>query len=114
MWSTLAAEAGADPSGSLIIAVFVFLGVVVTALGTVVVAFINSRAASRTAPSPPPPAGPGSVDARLTERIAVLEHRADDGDERNEVQDRRLDQIEDVLDVDNPRWAHLRDRRAQP
>jgi hypothetical protein len=46
------------------------------------------------------------VVGNLRERVAVLERRADDSDDRDEVQDRRLDQIEDRLDLDNPRWGH--------
>ncbi len=74
----------------------------IVALGGVMVAMVN-RGSRQTTPSPPAPAGTGS-DHELYERTAVLTRRADDADERDEVQDRRLDQIERVLDIDNPRW----------
>lgn len=38
--------------------------------------------------------------------LAVNARRNDDNDERDDVQDRRLDQIERHLDMDNPRWRH--------
>lgn len=72
----------------------------------VTVAMINARA-NRTAPSPPAPTSSGASTAELVsvhEDIAVLRYRLDDNDEAREIVDRRLDQIERVLDVDNPRW----------
>lgn len=76
----------------------------IVALGGVLVAIVNSRA-SRTTPSPPSPV-PTSSGHELYERTAVLTRRADDNDERDDVQDRRLDQIERRLDLDNPEWRH--------
>lgn len=74
----------------------------IVALGGVLVAIVNSRA-NRTTPSPPSP-NPSANEHELYERTAVLSRRADDSDERDEVQDRRLDKIERVLDINDPEW----------
>lgn len=85
-------------------------GIVVAAIGaaaTVLVAALNRS--NKTAPSPPGASGPGSDMAfrdYVIGEIAVGRKRDDDGDERDEIQDRRLDQIERVLDLDNPEWRH--------
>lgn len=109
-WGLLAAEAPVEAgvSDQLIVMIGGIAVAAIGAIATVLVALVNSR--SKTTPSPPPPSDGGHV---VYERLAVLERRADDADERDEVQDRRLDQVEDVLDVDNPRWAHLRDRMGR-
>jgi len=75
----------------------------IVALGGVLVAVVNSRA-SKTTPSPPAP-HPEGVDHELYERTAVLTRRADDADDRDEVQDRRLERIERRLDLDNHEWG---------
>lgn len=75
------------------------------AVATGVFSLLSARA-NRTAPAPPPPTPELNGVGALRERIAVLERRADDADDRDEMQDRRLDQIEDRLDLDNPRWGH--------
>lgn len=74
----------------------------IVALGGVLVAVVNSRS-NKTTPSPPAPTSGGS-DHVLYERTAVLNQRADDADSRDEVQDRRLDHIERVLDIKNEEW----------
>lgn len=110
MWlhGGLSAAAGATPAGvndQLIIVVGGVITAAIVALGGVLVAIVNSRG-NRTTPSPPPPT---SVDEHvLYERTAVLARRADDSDERFEVQDRRLDQLERVLDLDDPKWRARR------
>lgn len=43
----------------------------------------------------------------LYERTAVHNSRLDDHDEINEIQDRRLDRIERVLDINDPEWRRL-------
>jgi hypothetical protein len=95
-------------------------GVIVAAIGglvTIVVAVINTRS-NRTSPSPPP-ADPGGGEVRalrdtvkglaedvgfLRERVARVELRAQDSDSRDEMQDRRLEQIERAKDIDHPGW----------
>jgi hypothetical protein len=90
-------------SDQLIIMIGGVVTAAIVALGGVLVAIVN-RGGAKTAPSPPGPmVAPGS-DHVLYERTAVLTQRADDNDERDDVQDRRLDQIERVLDLDNPEW----------
>jgi hypothetical protein len=96
LWT--AAESG-DLAAALIPAVWTFLGIVVVTLGTIAVQAQKSRSER------PPLPGAGG-DHELYERTAVLRQRADDADERDEVQDRRLDQIERHLDLDNPNWRH--------
>lgn len=97
------------PSGSGTDQLIIILGGIIvaaiTAGGTVLVAVVNART-NRTAPSPPSPtSAPPTADAlTMHEDIAVLRYRADDADERDEIQDRRLDQLERHLDMENPRW----------
>jgi hypothetical protein len=103
LWLLVAAEAPAPAgvSDQLIIMVGGVITAAIVALGGVLVAIVNSRS---KAAAPPPPT---SIDEHvLYERTAVLARRADDSDERDEVQDRRLDQLERVLDLDNPEWRH--------
>lgn len=111
MWlfgeQVLAADPSA-PSGvsdQLIIVVGGVITAAIVALGGVLVAMVNTRA-NKTSPSPPAPT-PTSNEHELYERTAVLGRRADDSDERDEVQDRRLDRIERRLDIDDPEWRHL-------
>jgi hypothetical protein len=103
LWLT-AEGAAQTGDNQLIVAVFIFLGVVVTALGSVVVALVNSRT-DRTAPSPPSPSADwthaGDV-KHLQQDVAVLLYRADAKDEQLEVIDRRLDVIEQKLDPRPP------------
>lgn len=77
----------------------------IVALGGVLVAVVNSRS-TRTTPSPPPPDPHPDSHHVFYERTAVLSRRADDADERDEVQDRRLDHIERVLDITNEEWRN--------
>lgn len=86
-------------------------GIVVAALGaaaTVLVAAINSRSGKPPALPQPTPAPTADMAHRdyVVGRLAVHDQRLDDGDERDEIQDRRLDQLERVLDLDNPSWRH--------
>ena len=98
--------ASAVPSEALIYAVGTLLGVVVTTVGLILVQAMKSRA-DRTTASPPSPV----ADTRLAERVAVLEHRADDSDTRDDMQDRAIDTlldraeaIEAHLDRTDPGW----------
>lgn len=106
MWAAEVATGG-GPNEALIYAVGSFLGIVVTTVGVIVVQAIKSRA-DRTAPAPPP------ADAQMTERIAVLEFRAQDSDERFDVADRaldgvegRVDRLERFHDQHDPGWRDL-------
>ena len=113
MWNTgvpLAVWAADDPTGSGTGAdqlVVIVGGIITAAIGgavAIAVATINARA-NRTAPSTQPTSPPATADViGMHEDIAVLRFRADDADERSEIVDRRLDQIERHLDMDNPRW----------
>lgn len=116
MWLTggFAAAASEVPVGGGNDALLALIGgIAVAVIGgatTVLVASINSRN-TKTAPSPPAPSGAGSGGDMafrdfVVGELAVARRRDDDGDERDEIQDRRLDQIERVLDLDNPEWRH--------
>jgi len=89
-------------SDQLVIMVGGVITAAIVALGGVLVAVVNSRA-SKTTPSPPAP-HPEGADHVLYERTAVLGRRADDADDRFEMMDRRVDQIERRLDLDDPKW----------
>lgn len=54
---------------------------------------------------PVEPAGTSFHDYVIAE-LAVLRQRADDSDSERKVIDRRLDQHERALDIDNPDWRH--------
>lgn len=104
----VAADTASSGNDQLVIILGGILVAAITAGGTVLVAMVNSRA-NRTTPSPPSPSGEAAAGVELAhvrEELAVLRYRADDSDERDEMQDRRLDQIERVLDIENPNWRH--------
>lgn len=105
MWP-LAAEASTSSSDALIVTVGTLAGGVVAGVVTIIVALINRS--TKTDPSPPAagPTPPTQDDITVRERVRVLEFRVDDHDHAEEIQDRRLDQLERALDIDNPRWRH--------
>ena len=74
---------------------------VITAIAGVAVAMINSR---RNDSDRDPHHSTAEDMGHIRERTAVLERRAQDSDERDETQDRRLDVIERALDLDNINW----------
>jgi hypothetical protein len=99
----------------VIIAVCGLMGVVFTAIGGVIVAVFNSRNKHGRDFSGTTAEEDWAV---IRERVAVLEQRVEDYDETTDVQDRRFDQIERALELDNPNWRqlgsgghHLRRRR---
>lgn len=106
MWLLVAAEtsAPAGVSDQLIIVVGGVITAAIVALGGVLVAIVNSRA-NRTSASPPAPNADQTSNHELYERTAVLSRRADDADDRDEVQDRRLERIERRLDLDTHDWG---------
>lgn len=102
MWLAVAdSPAGQDAQTAIVLGVIGLLTAVLVAVATGVFSVLTARA-NRTTPAPVSPMG----DHTLFERVAVLERRADDSDERDEVQDRRLDQLERAADLDNPDWRH--------
>ena len=103
MWP-LAADP-VDVSGALISAVWTFLGIVVATLGTIAVQALKGRAERRTTQSPPAPVDNASL-IQLAKDIGQLDERASDSDDRDEMQDRRLERIERHLDHSNPDWRH--------
>lgn len=101
MWR-LVADAATQSGDGLLAAVIGISGVVVTGVVTVIVALINR--AGKAIPAPEPDPDPEPVDITIRERVSILEYRADATDRSGEIVDRRLDQIERALDLDNPRW----------
>jgi hypothetical protein len=114
----IAAEAATEPSQTLIGIAFGFLGTVVMTLGTIVVAVVKIKydRSDRVESSPP------SADTRTAERVAVLEHlaregqeRNDDSDERDDMQDRAIYSHDDRLERHHgrlsaiERWADRHD-----
>lgn len=97
-----AADAGGN-GDALILAVWAFLGIVVTTLGTIAVQGLKGRAERRTTQSPPAPVDNASL-IQLAKDIGQLDERASDSDDRDEMQDRRLDRIERHLDLSDPDW----------
>lgn len=88
-----AAEVPASDNTQIILGIFTLLGIVATGIGGVVIALINAR-------NRPPAATPAEPDpGSLRERVGVLEFRAEDNDQRDDVQDRHLDRQDDRLDA---------------
>lgn len=104
MWAAAGDAQTQDAQVAIILAV---IGLLTAVLVAVIGGFFTMKTAraSRTEPAPPTDLGP-RLDTRAYERIAVTERRMDDNDDRDEIQDRRLDQIERALDLDNPDWRH--------
>lgn len=113
MWLLAAGEqAPTAPGDSLIIAIFTFLGIVVTTVGVIVVQAIKTRS-ERTAPAPPAPTDTALL-MQLAKEQGQLVQRADDSDERDDYQDKALDNhgdrieaIERHLDHHEPNWRSL-------
>lgn len=100
MWLRAAAEEavqGSSDSQPVIVALISALSAVVVAAFGALVALARRDSTSTTA-SPPVP------DSRYGERVAVLEQRAEDSDQRDALQDRRLEALERHLDRRNPDW----------
>jgi hypothetical protein len=107
----LAVEAPAAPGDQLIIAIFTFLGVVVTPIGVVVVQAIKARS-ERTAPAPPAPSDTALL-MQLAKEQGQLVQRADDSDERDDYQDKaltnygdRIEALERYNDDCDPGWRN--------
>lgn len=100
MWLVAADVAGGD-SQPIIVAL-------ISALGAVVVAVVGALVNLARKENNRPDAVPADLPFRdhVIGELAVARQRDDDNDERDEVQDRRLDQIERHLDIDNPSWRH--------
>jgi hypothetical protein len=103
VWSVVADVAGTDPSQPIVVALISALGgVIVAAFGALVT--LARRDSNRDEPAAPnvPPIG---------ERTAVLERRASDSEERDDMQDRwlkhidtRVERIERRLNHDDEEW----------
>ena len=104
MWPQAAGAASQGGDG-LLAAVIGLAGLVVTGVVTVVVALINRSGKAVPVPPPEPEPEP-EPDITIRERVSIIEYRADAMDRSDEIRDRRLDQLERALDIDNPRWRH--------
>lgn len=98
MWLGAADSGGLDTA--LITAVWTFLGIVVTTLGTIAVQALRAK---RETPDPSPPAsatgnGTGHL-LQLAKEQGVLHQRADDSDQRDDMQDRALGNHDDRIEA---------------
>ena len=95
----MAADSG-DLATALIPAVWTFLGVVVVTLGTI---FVQSMKSKSERADPAPPANGSSsllqVAREVARDIGQLDQRANDNDERDDMQDRHLDRNDDRLEA---------------
>lgn len=106
MWLE-AVDAPQDSQTAIILGVIGLLTAVLVAIATGVFGLLSARQ-NRTAPAPPSPLNGSSGDvSQLRERVAVLERRADDNDERDDIQDHRIEHIERAKDYNDPRWRDL-------
>jgi hypothetical protein len=84
--------------------------IVVAAIGAAATVIVAALGRNKTETSPPSAASPGFQGGDLQFRdyvvgeLAVLKSRADDSDDRDEYQDRRLEQIERHKDHEQPGW----------
>lgn len=105
MWAYAAEEVTQGGDG-LLAAVIGLASVAVGGVVTIVVSLINRSGKADAAQPVDPPVDDDDDDIAIRERVAILEHRADNWDRADELHDRRLDQVERVLDLENPRWRH--------
>lgn len=108
MWLTAADSSSQDSQTAIILGVIGLLTAVIVAVVAGVFQVLSQRA-SRTTPSPPPPnSSPPLFDQGFRDHVvgelAVARQRDDDNDERDDVQDHRIEAIERHLDLDNPHW----------
>jgi hypothetical protein len=96
---------GAEADGldtALITAVWAFLGIVVTTLGTIGVASMRARK-DTTSASPVPVSEGGSL-VEIARNQGKLIQRADDADEALHLQEKRLDRLERWAEHHDPDW----------
>lgn len=105
--------AGATPPGAHDSLIAAIGGVVVALLGALglVTAEVMRGRNSHTTSSPPEPHP--EKDVELYERTAVLGSRADDADQRDDLQDRALHNHGDRLEA-LEQWADRHDPRRRP
>lgn len=110
MW-ILAADG--ELAAALIPAVWTFLGIVVVTLGTIAVQSMKSRSDGRSTPPAPaiPVNGNGAALIQIAREQGMLHQRADDSDERDDMQDRalhnhgdRIEALERYNDCRDPDW----------
>lgn len=84
----MAADLPSSDNTQIILGIFTLLGIVATGVVGIIIALINSR--NRASPTSATDTESGTT----RERVGVLEFRAEDNDERFDVQDKRQDVIE--------------------
>lgn len=102
MWELVAAELPAqDTSNTTLISVIggLFVAALVPICGLIGVLIQSRKITTTTTVAPPLQTGPTD-----RERLAVLERRVDDGDDRFDPIDRRVDRIETLLDRHFEDW----------
>lgn len=97
-----AADGASELDTALITAVWAFLGIVVTTLGTVAVQAMRGRRDTSSTTTTVAEGGPGLLG--IAKDIGQLDQRADDSDSRDDVQDRRLNALERYNDYRDPDW----------
>lgn len=104
MWFAAVEADGVD--AALVTAVWAFLGIVVTTLGTLAVQAIRSRNENRSATAAPAPATNGNVTAlvEVARDQGVHSQRLDDADEALDMQDKRIDRLERWAEHHDPEW----------
>lgn len=104
MWFAAAEEAGALDA-ALITAVWTFLGIVVTTLGLILGPVVKSRFDRTSPPVPAPAAAPldGGL-LRIAKDQGALVQRADDNDDRDNMQDKRIAHLERWAERHDPAW----------
>ena len=103
MWLIAASSGAQDTQNALVLAIVGALSGLLVALATGVFNLLTARQVRREG------ALPENAQTLLFERTAVLQARADDCDDDKAITERRLDQIEKRLDLDNPNWRAPRE-----
>lgn len=79
-------------------------GVIIAVIGGVVTISVNLINKPKNQPAPSGTAVDPSWRDFVSGELAVLKRRADDNDDRDDMQDRRLEHIERAKDHDHPDW----------
>jgi hypothetical protein len=96
VWLVIAAaDVAPGDQSPIIVALISALGGVLVAVIGGLISVARRESADRQHQAAPPSLG---------ERTAVLERRAEDNDERDDMQDHRLEYIERALDRNHPDW----------
>jgi hypothetical protein len=108
LWLVAADAPVQDSQTAIVLGVIALLTAVLVAVVGGVFTLLNTRASRTTPPDQPAPPQQQPMDLAFRDfvvgELAVARERLDDHDEDLAIKDRRHDQVERYLDLDNPNW----------